>query len=792
ITSWKMTEHMYFNINNPFPTMARGLFTEELEEGEEGSPAIREEDKGRERIVGRGYDKFFNIDEVPWTNWETMQDHTEGPYYITLKSNGCLILISAISPEYLLVASKHSLGTTVEQQTKVHAEEGRKWLRRTLQKSGKTEAELAARLWERNLTAVLELCDDSFEEHVIATPVHWTGLHLHGLNTNTATFSSLPPDQVAGMAQEFGFIPTKYIVLPNLSSVRVYTEQVSQSGSWEGEQIEGFVVRCTVKSSPKEEGQPPYSPGTPFFFKVKFEEPYKLYRTWREITRVMLPLLQLSKLSEDNRKQSEVDIWRKVGRKVSRGEEAVYADWVGDMMSDEPSLFDDYDRGVVRVREKFLAWTESEGKEKWELAKKGKYKLKGLRKDKQQAETRIKEGLKKKWIIVPVAVPGCGKTMVGVALKEMFGFTHTQSDDVRSNKTAPTFLKNIADLLKTHDVVYADRNNHIDKHYDELSNFTEKHKFLKSFDIHLIGILWDVTSQPYHRVLRTCSQRVIQRGDNHQTLRPDMTPSAEHEVVVGQFIRNFTLPPKDIFDLLITVPIDSSLEKTLSQIITDLRLPLNLAQPTEEDVKKAVQKAKEYRTTTPFHPPATKVGRPPRYYALAPEISVVNLMDQLFHFLQSEQSDVLVLAREMYQGLKDERALTVNPHITLVHEKTVADETERLGNEIGPHGRLWEVCKIIQGEMRMFKFRFTHLVWNDRVMALAVDSLETEPNIKQEHGRGGEGTKEELDLPDDVRQVLHVTVGVKEGASAFESRALVRKLRETGGSLRKGEVLEEG
>lgn len=67
ITSWKMTEHMYFNANNPFPTLARGLFTEEVEEGDELPPGLSE-DEVRDRIVARGYDKFFNIDEVDWTN----------------------------------------------------------------------------------------------------------------------------------------------------------------------------------------------------------------------------------------------------------------------------------------------------------------------------------------------------------------------------------------------------------------------------------------------------------------------------------------------------------------------------------------------------------------------------------------------------------------------------------------------------------------------------------------------------------------------------------------------------
>ena len=87
ITSWKMTEHMYFQRNNPFPTLARGLFTEELEDeadklGKQDTAPVHEagveenagesstapERRRRDRIVARGYDKFFNIDEVAWTN----------------------------------------------------------------------------------------------------------------------------------------------------------------------------------------------------------------------------------------------------------------------------------------------------------------------------------------------------------------------------------------------------------------------------------------------------------------------------------------------------------------------------------------------------------------------------------------------------------------------------------------------------------------------------------------------------------------------------------------------------
>ena len=62
IRSWKMNEHKYYDVPSPFPTLARGLFTTEADEGGKRSGKEKEY-----RIVIRGYDKFFNIGEVPWT-----------------------------------------------------------------------------------------------------------------------------------------------------------------------------------------------------------------------------------------------------------------------------------------------------------------------------------------------------------------------------------------------------------------------------------------------------------------------------------------------------------------------------------------------------------------------------------------------------------------------------------------------------------------------------------------------------------------------------------------------------
>jgi tRNA ligase len=63
----------------------------------------------------------------------------------------------------LRVSSKHS-------KTSETATRGRQWANAHLAKRGATMGELANALKIRNATAVLELCDNDFEEYVMAYP----------------------------------------------------------------------------------------------------------------------------------------------------------------------------------------------------------------------------------------------------------------------------------------------------------------------------------------------------------------------------------------------------------------------------------------------------------------------------------------------------------------------------------------------------------------------------------------------------------------------------------------------
>ena len=99
-----------------------------------------------------------------------------------------------------------------------------RWLEKYLKEKGKTKKELAKTLWDDNLTAIAgvrsslfysffkitdrcsQLCDDSFEGHVLPYPLKETGLHLHGLNRSTKEFITLPPATIDASASTWGFI----------------------------------------------------------------------------------------------------------------------------------------------------------------------------------------------------------------------------------------------------------------------------------------------------------------------------------------------------------------------------------------------------------------------------------------------------------------------------------------------------------------------------------------------------------------------------------------------------------
>ena len=95
-----------------------------------------------------------------------------------------------------------------------------------------------------------QLCNDSFEEHVLPYPLEETGLHLHCLNCSTKEFITLPPATIDTFASTWGFIQMPSIVLDTIPEIKTFTDKVGDTGIWNAEAIEGFIVHTHLVDYP--------------------------------------------------------------------------------------------------------------------------------------------------------------------------------------------------------------------------------------------------------------------------------------------------------------------------------------------------------------------------------------------------------------------------------------------------------------------------------------------------------------------------------------------------------------
>jgi len=229
-----------------------------------------------------------------------------------------------------------------------------------------------------------------------------------------------------------------------------------------------------------------------------------MYRDWREITKAILG--------------AKPGVEPRISKaKLNRPETRLYKQWVEGEIKNNRRAFDGYmhNHGIIATRERFLKWCEEEGHSK-------------LAQDLESHAGTVRESPKRnfgKTVIVPVAIPGCGKTTIAVALKHIFGFGHTQSDDVKAKKPAPIFLKNVTDLLKTHNVVIADKNNHLEQHRYGLRQAVAK----ITPPVRILALNWSIENMPPAIAHRVCGDRVTQHGENHLCGRTK--PSCDEEVI---------------------------------------------------------------------------------------------------------------------------------------------------------------------------------------------------------------------------------------------------------------------
>ncbi|KNE60741.1 hypothetical protein AMAG_06103 [Allomyces macrogynus ATCC 38327] len=432
-----------------------------------------------------------------------LAQHATGPFHLGVKENGCILFIAAVSATDVVVTSKHSLAS-------MHAAKGAEWLDTHLAAKGLKRADFAAFLYANKCTAVFELTDDAFEEHVLPYPPEMSGLWLHGLNYNTVEWHGVPVAAVHQVGEAFGLRVVHHETFATWDEASAFWathRKVAVPGA-DDRDIEGWVVRCVVDGKDRQ-------------FKVKYDQPYLLYREWREVTRAVLKQYKDTVKASKGKRVTSVDFKLRPPRHALSRQ---YAAWVKQKVVADPGLFDGFEQnqGIFRVRDAFLA--ES-----------------GLASEigKVQALARGQD----KVVLIPVAVQGCGKSTVSAVLHALIPSIAVVQNDALAALPGPKtagggwerFHSAILDALAEKQAVFADRNNHTREMRDALvAAIREAYPAAR-----ILFVAWKIDHKNQGALLATLVDRLYGRGDAHATLTPansDVIPAVKmflssHEAV---------------------------------------------------------------------------------------------------------------------------------------------------------------------------------------------------------------------------------------------------------------------
>ena len=265
----------------------------------------------------------------------------------------------------------------------------------------------------------------------------------------------------------------------------------------------------------------------------------------------------------------------------------------------------------------------------------------------------------------------------------------------------------------------------------------------------LVALNWSFANTPKATVHRITCDRILGRGENHQTLRPGSL--AGYEEIVWRFIKDAEELNENEVDDVIEMELDESIEDALARAVNGVVDVLGLEKPTDEQMGEALRKAIEYQSDVRKEVGEGSKGKEkegskekaisPRYYGILPEIDLEAVMGQILSAEDAHED-----AKKMWELLQRKKRVTARPHITITHMKSKDTELA-----------LWNASEQLlkEGAPPMFGLEFGHLVWNSRVMALTVENLSVKEGNAIE--AGNEWLKVLGDGP--VRARLHVTVG---------------------------------
>ena len=222
------------------------------------------------------------------------------------------------------------------------------------------------------------------------------------------------------------------------------------------------------------------------------------------------------------------------------------------------------------------------------------------------------------------------------------------------------------------------------------------------------------------------------------------------------FLRNWTPPDPEMFEELISVEVEDDPKTCLSKVVDGLVRAMVLVKPSDAAMDDALKAAESYRINGAYQQPKQQLAKPIRYYALAPEVNTRQLMANILASNTSESAKI------MYETLSSDKRIIDNAHITICHEAEVEEDPAGTSGAIQT---LWTQCQTLAKKGSPYHFEASHLIWDDRVMCLALRLVTSSSNG-------------ELAVPTDIQRQLHITIGtISDEVRTRESIKLVRAMR---------------
>jgi tRNA ligase len=298
---------------------------------------------------------------------------------------------------------------------------------------------------------------------------------------------------------------------------------------------------------------------------------------------------------------------------------------------------------------------------------------------------------------------------------------------------------------------FCHRNNHLPQHRQQLRDAV--------YNIHppvrLLALNWGL-DQPPAIVHRICRDRIVHRGDSHQTLRAD-TVAKSHEEVLWSFINDTQdLTPSEV-DAVIDMEIEENLDEAVRRAVNGVVKVLGLVPPSEEKITESLGAIERYAPKNKKPDEKRKKGDPTRYYAFLPELDVSEYLDKIFADADEEDE-----SRRAWDLLKLGNRVTSRPHVTIVHK-----------NNIDENRAVWDRCAALHAipvNPPTFTATLGKAMWNGRVMAITIDSV----GLEDAGGVVGKGKEFLKNLPAELEHRLHITVGTaRAGILAVEAMQMV-------------------